>query len=466
MSGRLRLWALGVAGALGLLPTSGCSNRPASPAAPQAAAPANGEPESRETPPTEAAHRPPSLVEPFPARSQLQFGPHDEFLAGGLQVIASPSEPVNTEEPDRDYFTDPAFDQGENSGRLFNVAFTLANRQNSDAPWRYLPYIYWRPLNAEQGLAQLLYPRPGLRAEEVTTDGKSLFVHHRPLQGSREKARVDRYAWEGDAHGHGSWVLDGPAPKLDLPATPDEAEQALREARQASKEHDQERALELLEKAVAARPNADAYVEIGKVLGKQGVTPGSERARKAIDAYTHALALEPKRAGAHWERGYLYRFEKRYDEAIADFTRVIELEPGEIDGYLRRADVHADRGDYRKAAADAETATRKRPEEADAWADLCRYEYRLDRNEAAARSAAKAIQLDAMANEARLVLGYMAARKGDAAAAVRQVQDAEDNGLTTDQRAEGMAEIERLLQKEPRSSALQAILAKLKARAG
>ncbi len=155
---------------------------------------------------------PTSPLEPFAILSPLQFGPPEAFMAAGERVIGSFSSPVNSAESDRDYFTAPEFDRGENSGRLFAVEFTLGPADGDPARWRYQTYITWQPLNDRQGRAQQLRSRPGLRAVEVTIDGQGLVVHHEPLEGTQPKAAVDRYRWQGDAFGKGAFVLVVPSP--------------------------------------------------------------------------------------------------------------------------------------------------------------------------------------------------------------------------------------------------------------
>jgi len=468
MRERWRLWGLSLAGGLGLLHSAGCGTAPA----PRSGVSQSAENALPATAPANSAtgkgaadvsvRKPADLLAPFPVPSQLQFGPQEEFLAGGLSVLGGPSAPVNTAEADRDFFTAPEFDQDENSGRLFNVIFTLHDAKDPDASWQYLAYIYWKPLNADGGLAQLLYPRRGLEPREVTTDGKALLVHQAPAAGSRVKARVDRYLWKGDPFGHGRFVLQGPPPGLILPPAPSPAKSHLDAGYAALIARDAAAALVEFRNSVAAKPNAAAYLAMADAYDQQGITSKSERARLALAAYSQAISLEPKRTEAYLRRGDLYQFEGRSEEAIRDFTRVIELRPERMEGYLRRAAAHADRGDFARAMADARIATGQHPEEEEAWTALCRYQYRLGKNEEAQASAARAVDLDPMANDARLVVAFIQARSGNLEKALKQVQGAEDNGLTTDQRETGVTEVERLLKKQAGSTALQSLLRRLK----
>jgi hypothetical protein len=150
-------------------------------------------------------------LEPFDIRSSLQFSPPAASLKDGETVIGSLSSPVNSEEPDRDFFTAPEFDQGENSGRLFAVEFTLGKAGEDPRRWRHQTYITWQPLNAREWRAQSLRSRPGLRLVEVTTDGRGLEAHHEPLEGSEPEPMVERYRWSGDRFGNGMFVPEDPA---------------------------------------------------------------------------------------------------------------------------------------------------------------------------------------------------------------------------------------------------------------
>lgn len=210
MRGRLRLWALGLIGALGLGPTAGCGTRTAAVAPDREAGAPAGELQQAEV---KKPRTPEELLAPFPVVSQLQFRPMPELLAETLRVTGRVAAPVNTEEADRDFFTAPEFDEGENNGRLFHTRFILSD---GDGGWISLNYICWQPLGSREMMAQLLHPRPGMETGEVTTDGKKLFVPHDPA-GGKGKRRVDAYTWEGDAHGKGHFVLEGTAPILNLP---------------------------------------------------------------------------------------------------------------------------------------------------------------------------------------------------------------------------------------------------------
>lgn len=138
------------------------------------------------------------------------------------------------------------------------------------------------------------------------------------------------------------------------------------------------------------------------------------------------------------------------------------LQPERLEGYLRRAEAHAERGDFVRATADAGVGARRHPEEEEAWTALCRYQYRLGKDGEAQASAAKAVDLDSMANDARLVVAFVYARSGKQAQALRQVQGAEENGLTTEQREAGLTEVARLFSRQPGSTAPQALEKRLK----
>src|SRR5262249_27248441 len=145
-----------------------------------------------------------------------------------------------------------------------------------------------------------------------------------------------------------------------------------------------------------------------------GVTRGSEGLREALAAYGRAVALDPKRAPAYWERAHLYLFDKQYDHALADFSRIIQLEPKNFEGYLDRAQAYSEKGAQDKAVADALRATQIVPkgDEDKAWGALCSYQYRAGKLPEAEASARRALAFDNTQNVPRVVLATIYAREG------------------------------------------------------
>jgi tetratricopeptide (TPR) repeat protein len=74
--------------------------------------------------------------------------------------------------------------------------------------------------------------------------------------------------------------------------------------------------------------------------------------QKAIDAYSEAIKLDPKKASSYGHRGMLYHDKGEKQKALADFSKVIELDPASKSAYVRRGMVYNETGDPRKALAD------------------------------------------------------------------------------------------------------------------
>jgi tetratricopeptide (TPR) repeat protein len=275
---------------------------------------------------------------------------------------------------------------------------------------------------------------------------------------------VDVYRWQGDVLGNGRFVLEGataPRPKFRTP-TPFET---YRDAGYACLTRgDWKEAVTAFQKALALKPDAACFYALGKAHYGSGVTRGSEPLRQAVAAYSRAVALDPKRVPALWERAQLYLFAEEYDRALADFTRIIQLEPEKFDGYLDRAQAYSEKGAQDKAIADVLRARRIVPQgdEYKVWGALCTYQYRAAKLSEAEASARRALAFDDTQNVPRVVLATVYARQGKQTQALKVVKDAQDHGLSYPERRDGIKEVLRLLKAQPDSSALKALLQALK----
>ncbi|MES2465277.1 MAG: tetratricopeptide repeat protein [Armatimonadota bacterium] len=402
---------------------------------------------------------------PFPVRSQLEVPLPDRLFAGGFERRGGGTAPVNTEEEDRDFFTDPAFDKEKNTGRLFSTEVSLFNRYEPKLPERSVAFICWRPLSADSPapgatIAQLLPWREGYSIYEVTTDGKQLLVQFEPAYGTSNPGRpLDIYVWKGDTHGNGRFVPKGnkPFPKIAA-VSPSDAESERQRGFDAITAQKYSEAVEAFEAAIKRKPNdAAAHYGLGLAYIGPGQPAGSEDARKAIAAFTKAVALDPKRADAWRERSVLYWSEKQYDKAISDTSKVIDLEPKEAQGYIRKAQFLAESGALEKAIATVQTATRLGPEEREYWEILALFQYRAGHYDEALKSTDRALDQDDSRNVSRLVRAYIYARRDQTEKALGQIKEAYDNGIAYSEREDGAKEIRKALRAQPKSAALNAL---------
>ena len=77
---------------------------------------------------------------------------------------------------------------------------------------------------------------------------------------------------------------------------------------------------------------------------------------RAIDAFTRAIALDPKDGLIFTMRGNSYLAKEDYQRAIADFDKAITLDPRAALAIFLRGQAHMDRGDPTRARANFEAA--------------------------------------------------------------------------------------------------------------
>lgn len=104
---------------------------------------------------------------------------------------------------------------------------------------------------------------------------------------------------------------------------------------------------------LAAVTPAGAAEEQYKILYRQGVELNKKGdLKKAIDAYTKAIALKPDAAGIYFVRGRAYRQTDQLDKAIADFSTAITLKPDYAEAYNERGVTYIGTGAKDKYRAD------------------------------------------------------------------------------------------------------------------
>src|SRR5579859_2188274 len=74
--------------------------------------------------------------------------------------------------------------------------------------------------------------------------------------------------------------------------------------------------------------------------------------QEAIEAYNHAIQIDPRYAAAYNNRGNTYCELKEYAKAMADYSRTIELNPRYAAAYYNRGNAYCELKEYTKAIAD------------------------------------------------------------------------------------------------------------------
>ena len=408
------------------------------------------------------------LAKPFRVGSVLDFPAPGYLFTGGMETHGVLSGPVNAPRPDLSFFTAPIFETRGHSGRLFYQNFNLANRHDPAIAEQNAWFICWQPAGAGAsagtgkpsegdagGMAQRLFCREGYDILEIETDGKHLLLRLTPAYRSKNKATpTDTYHWAGDQLGHGAFVPDGrliPARHL---LTPPDTFQMHRDRGYGLLSRGDAQAAGEFQKALALRPkDAACWFALGvahEAGGESGQFP-------AIAAYGKALVLDPTRTPAYRNRAAIYSTAKQYDLALADLTQVVRLEPTLVASYTDRAQIYALKGDFVHAAADARAAAAREPGDNAPLTLLAGYLYRGGNDAKAIVAAQQALKRDEADNTAHLLLAYLYARQNQTAKAKQQIIAARANGITYDERHDGMDEIRRLHQAHPAVAALKAV---------
>ncbi len=77
-----------------------------------------------------------------------------------------------------------------------------------------------------------------------------------------------------------------------------------------------------------------------------------EQTDKAIEAYSHAITLNPNNAATYTNRGVAYTNKGEFDKAIVDYTKAIKLNPDFIQAYYNRGVAYYEEGEYDPAIKD------------------------------------------------------------------------------------------------------------------
>jgi predicted TPR repeat methyltransferase len=128
---------------------------------------------------------------------------------------------------------------------------------------------------------------------------------------------------------------------------------------------DNQRALDLLRKAVVARPGEAAFHD---ALARASAAAGLRA--EAISSYQAALAIDPDNAEVQNNLGCLFRDDGNAGKAIESFEAAIRVRPDLVEAHYNLANVLNERGDQRGAVGHFRAVLKARPDHAQTWNNL------------------------------------------------------------------------------------------------
>ncbi|HWU62606.1 MAG TPA: tetratricopeptide repeat protein [Ensifer sp.] len=215
--------------------------------------------------------------------------------------------------------------------------------------------------------------------------------------------------------------------KLTPQTTQDEARALYHRGLKEKAEGRLERAIELIDAALAAQPDfPEALCSGGYILQSTGHLDG------ALAFYGRAIELDPDYFDAFFNRGCIHFAQKRLDLAIADFSRAVALQPADAGAQSNLGAALYRVGRLQEAASVLRLALKLDPSLVEAELNLGSALRRLGDEEAAGEAFMRAALLKPDCAEAYCGLGIVARGRGEFA----QAMDYYDCALTFDPKLE------------------------------
>ena len=144
-----------------------------------------------------------------------------------------------------------------------------------------------------------------------------------------------------------------------------EAAKLAREAAQAGRDQDWDKAVALFRRATDLdRKNAP---NLSAALQQRAVAYfGQQKFDMAMADFSEALKLTPNDPSVYERRAYIEMQVRDYDKALADYSQAIKLRPNEVRYYLLRSYIYETRGDIKNSMADTDKVLQLQPKNPEA----------------------------------------------------------------------------------------------------
>jgi tetratricopeptide (TPR) repeat protein len=144
-----------------------------------------------------------------------------------------------------------------------------------------------------------------------------------------------------------------------------EAAKIAREASQAAKEQDWNKAIDGFRKA--AEKDRKYTQSLGAAYSGRAVTEANDqRFQEALADLAEAIKINPREARFYEQRAAVEMRINDYDKAVADYSEAIKINPDEVRYYLYRGYIYETRGDLQNAMADTDHALKIQPKNKEA----------------------------------------------------------------------------------------------------
>jgi tetratricopeptide (TPR) repeat protein len=134
-----------------------------------------------------------------------------------------------------------------------------------------------------------------------------------------------------------------------------EAAKIAREASQAAKDNDWDKAIDGFRKAAEKDRKYTQNLAIA-YQQRAFVYANDQRFQEALNDLAEAIKMKPGDARAYEQRAAVYMRINDYDKALADYAEALKASPGEIKYHNYRAYVYETRGDLPKSMAENDAA--------------------------------------------------------------------------------------------------------------